>query len=49
VLDASERDVVVIAGRGHEVTQAVGQNSLPLEDATEARMALRERDDERRT
>jgi UDP-N-acetylmuramoyl-L-alanyl-D-glutamate--2,6-diaminopimelate ligase len=49
VLEASERDVVVIAGRGHEVTQSVGQRSLPLEDATEARMALRERDGERRT
>ncbi len=43
VLDASERDVVVIAGKGHEVDQTVGQRVLPLNDAAEARSAMKER------
>jgi UDP-N-acetylmuramoyl-L-alanyl-D-glutamate--2,6-diaminopimelate ligase len=48
VLDAGERDVVVIAGRGHEVEQVIGQQVLPLGDATEARVAMHERSAGRR-
>jgi UDP-N-acetylmuramoyl-L-alanyl-D-glutamate--2,6-diaminopimelate ligase len=46
VLDAGGDDVVVIAGRGHEVTQVIGRTALPLDDASEARAAMRERADE---
>jgi len=46
VLDAGERDVVVIAGRGHEVRQVIGGQALSIEDAREARAAMREREHE---
>jgi UDP-N-acetylmuramoyl-L-alanyl-D-glutamate--2,6-diaminopimelate ligase len=43
VLDAGERDVVVIAGKGHELEQTVGQRTLPFDDAAEASAAFRAR------
>ncbi len=48
VSDAGDRDVIVIAGKGHEREQEVaaidgGVRRLPFDDAHEARAALRER------
>jgi UDP-N-acetylmuramoyl-L-alanyl-D-glutamate--2,6-diaminopimelate ligase len=43
VLDAGESDVVVIAGKGHELAQIVGERALPFDDVEEARARLRER------
>ena len=38
--DAGERDVIVIAGKGAEVEQIVGERVLPFDDEAEARAAL---------
>jgi UDP-N-acetylmuramoyl-L-alanyl-D-glutamate--2,6-diaminopimelate ligase len=43
VLDAGERDVVVIAGKGHETEQRVVESVLPFDDAAEASAAVRAR------
>jgi UDP-N-acetylmuramoyl-L-alanyl-D-glutamate--2,6-diaminopimelate ligase len=40
VADAADGDVVVIAGKGHETEQIVSGQSLPFDDAAEARAAL---------
>ncbi len=40
ILDASPRDVVLVAGKGHEKQQLVAGRSLPFDDAAEARSAL---------
>jgi UDP-N-acetylmuramoyl-L-alanyl-D-glutamate--2,6-diaminopimelate ligase len=40
ILDASDRDVVVIAGKGHEVGQIVSACVLPFDDAVEAQAAM---------
>jgi UDP-N-acetylmuramoyl-L-alanyl-D-glutamate--2,6-diaminopimelate ligase len=40
VRGAGPRDVVVIAGRGPETEQIVGEARIPLDDAVEARAAL---------
>jgi UDP-N-acetylmuramoyl-L-alanyl-D-glutamate--2,6-diaminopimelate ligase len=37
---AGPRDVVVIAGKGHETTQDVRGHLLPFDDAVESRRAL---------
>jgi UDP-N-acetylmuramoyl-L-alanyl-D-glutamate--2,6-diaminopimelate ligase len=49
ILDAFERDVVVIAGKGHEVGQIVGARVLPFDDAVEAHAALGGRPSQRST
>jgi UDP-N-acetylmuramoyl-L-alanyl-D-glutamate--2,6-diaminopimelate ligase len=48
ILGASARDVVVIAGKGHETTQTVGDRVLPFDDFAEALDALRARQPDRR-
>jgi UDP-N-acetylmuramoyl-L-alanyl-D-glutamate--2,6-diaminopimelate ligase len=39
ILDAGERDVVLVAGKGHEREQLVGGRALPFDDVAEARQA----------
>lgn len=43
--EARPGDVVLIAGKGHEVVQIVGERSLPFDDREVARTALRVRRD----
>jgi UDP-N-acetylmuramoyl-L-alanyl-D-glutamate--2,6-diaminopimelate ligase len=38
----TEGDVLLIAGKGHEIGQIVAGRTLPFSDADEARAALRE-------
>lgn len=38
-----EGDIVVVAGKGHETTQWIGERSFPFDDAEVARAACRER------
>jgi UDP-N-acetylmuramoyl-L-alanyl-D-glutamate--2,6-diaminopimelate ligase len=40
VLGAKPGDTVLLAGRGHETSQPVGHEDLPLDDRIEARAAL---------
>ncbi|MEM7764480.1 MAG: UDP-N-acetylmuramoyl-L-alanyl-D-glutamate--2,6-diaminopimelate ligase [Pseudomonadota bacterium] len=41
--DARNDDVVLIAGKGHEAFQTIAGQTLPFDDAIEARLALRAR------
>ena len=41
VRDAGVRDMVVLAGKGHEQVQIVGERRIPFSDADEARKALK--------
>jgi UDP-N-acetylmuramoyl-L-alanyl-D-glutamate--2,6-diaminopimelate ligase len=43
VVDAMPGDLVLIAGKGHEATQTIGDRVLPFEDGAVARAALRRR------
>ena len=43
IVEAQPGDLVVIAGKGHESTQTIGDRVLPFEDARVARTALRRR------
>lgn len=43
VLDAAAGDLVIVAGKGHESTQVIGDRVLPFDDAVVARTALRRR------
>ena len=43
VLEAEPGDVVVVAGKGHESTQTIGERVLPFDDARVSRAALRRR------
>jgi UDP-N-acetylmuramoyl-L-alanyl-D-glutamate--2,6-diaminopimelate ligase len=38
----TEGDALIIAGKGHEIGQMVGDRTLPFSDADEARAALKE-------
>jgi UDP-N-acetylmuramoyl-L-alanyl-D-glutamate--2,6-diaminopimelate ligase len=40
IAQARQGDIVLIAGKGHENYQIIGQNTLPFDDADEARQAL---------
>ncbi|HTV00102.1 MAG TPA: UDP-N-acetylmuramoyl-L-alanyl-D-glutamate--2,6-diaminopimelate ligase [Luteitalea sp.] len=43
VVDAEPGDLVLVAGKGHESTQTIGERVLPFDDAKVARAALRRR------
>ena len=43
IVDARPGDVVLVAGKGHETTQTIGDRELPFDDARVARSALRRR------
>ncbi len=43
VTEARPGDVVIVAGKGHESTQTIGDRVLPFDDAKVARAALRRR------
>ena len=43
IVDAMPGDLVLIAGKGHEATQTIGDRVLPFEDGAVARAALRRR------
>jgi UDP-N-acetylmuramoyl-L-alanyl-D-glutamate--2,6-diaminopimelate ligase len=43
IVEAQPGDLVVVAGKGHESTQTIGERVLPFEDAKVARAALRRR------
>jgi UDP-N-acetylmuramoyl-L-alanyl-D-glutamate--2,6-diaminopimelate ligase len=43
VVEAQPGDLVIVAGKGHESTQTIGDRVLPFEDAKVARAALRRR------
>lgn len=43
LLEADERDVVLLAGKGHETTQTIGQEVKPHSDVVVAQAALRMR------
>jgi len=43
VANAGEKDVVVVAGKGHETFQQIGEQRLPFSDLYHARMALNRR------
>ncbi len=43
ILEARERDVILVAGKGHENGQTVGAHVFPFDDATEGRAALAHR------
>ena len=47
VLQADAGDVVVVAGKGHEVTQTLADRVVPFDDAAVAREALARRVEER--
>lgn len=40
VQNADRHDMVLIAGKGHEKTQTIGQHTLPFDDAFEVQLAL---------
>ncbi len=40
VAEAQPGDLVLIAGKGHETTQVIGDQVLPFDDRVEARAAL---------
>ncbi len=46
VAEARPGDVVLIAGKGHETVQVVGERTLPFDDRAEVRAALRARREE---
>ena len=43
IAEARENDVVVIAGKGHEKVQILRDQTIPFDDAEEARQSLLER------
>lgn len=43
IVDAQPGDLVIVAGKGHESTQTIGDRVLPFEDGRVARQALRRR------
>ncbi|MEZ5480708.1 MAG: UDP-N-acetylmuramoyl-L-alanyl-D-glutamate--2,6-diaminopimelate ligase [Porticoccaceae bacterium] len=45
VVRAALEDTVLLAGKGHETYQVIGETRLPFSDITQARLALRRRGD----
>ena len=43
VMSAEHKDVVLVAGKGHEAYQLIGAQRLPFSDQAQARLALRQR------
>jgi len=43
VQSAADKDIVLVAGKGHESYQLIGAKNLPFSDQTQVRLALRQR------
>lgn len=42
VMSAEHKDIVLVAGKGHEIYQLIGAQRLPFSDQTQVRLALRQ-------
>jgi UDP-N-acetylmuramoyl-L-alanyl-D-glutamate--2,6-diaminopimelate ligase len=45
IAQAQPGDLVLLAGKGHEKTQTIGERVIPFDDVAIARQVLRERNE----